>query len=339
MGVAQSQCNKYTTYDSQKEVGPLFFTDTGCRGNMWNPQVGTYNDLGAFNDNIDSIVIPPNYTVTGYSGPSQTGNTLTATGTVIEDLNLQDDASVRALIRTGAFLGTNDISSLRIEKTQTYEDMLANCCAGGGTTCLNFQPSTVSGPCPAFMADYCSRNPLSGPCGVYCAQNPAICSASVKKACLNVGTISAECVQWARTNPSTDSDDIMIKFCEQQPNSEYCACINSKVKTFNPACIDSACLRNGYQTRAMLATACPSIVNCSIVADLSSGGRLITNSITQNCSNTSGTSTVTASTEGATILGDYLWIFVLLVAIVILGAAAAYLFMDKNNVNIYARSD
>jgi len=153
--------------------------------------------------------------------------------------------------------------------------------------------------------------------------------------CNNSSVPSDKCLNFCNDNQGS-CDALMRKFCDIPANkdSSICSCLNSPATKYNPVCIDSKCVRNGYQTSSMLTQKCPAITDCSIYYDIKDTGKSISfkdASIEQRCGNSnSGSNTKPTGTasenneEGWTVwlLRNLLWMIVIvIVAAVIIGGS------------------
>jgi hypothetical protein len=144
------------------------------------------------------------------------------------------------------------------------------------------------------------------------------------------------CKQWCK-NQSGTCDEAAVAYCLANPTDPFCSCLSSKALTkniVNPKCVDAACISAGYLTSNMKSTACPSIIDCSIQADLRNSGVTLvsTATIDQNCgtSTNPGTGTITAPTSGNNIVSDSPDLFILIMVLLflfvcIIGLMAYYL--------------
>lgn len=158
------------------------------------------------------------------------------------------------------------------------------------------------------------------------------CRGVMTQWCRGAGVGTEECKIWCRDNPAV-CDDAVTKWCADPAHSAdpYCACINSAANNpamgINPKCVDAACIRSGYLTSGMSATACPDLVTCNVQNYLNNSGVQMSSGVTpeQNCGG-SGGAAVAAS--GAVIGGAaagwsmsmillIVFVFVVIVGIVI----------------------
>lgn len=80
-------------------------------------------------------------------------------------------------------------------------------------------------------------------------------------------------------------DSLMQTYCAQNPNSDLCCYMLSKIpcpNKFDTRCFDKA----AYQTSAMVSTVCPNVLNCNQYINLDSNSKLFASNVEANCGNT-----------------------------------------------------
>lgn len=91
--------------------------------------------------------------------------------------------------------------------------------------------------------------------------------------CLNKSSevTSKECdLYWGHTDEDGNCDFIISKYCEQNPYSEFCSCINSKAGNLAP-CVDDTCGATAYKTKSqkeIYMAGCPNQVICNQIVEL-----------------------------------------------------------------------
>lgn len=359
-------CDSYAAITSD-EPQVWLFHDNDCRGGSRMIPVGITNNLDV-RDNpssppsnaASSMVIPPHMDVQVTTHPWYTsmtspyaGHTTTFNpdqGRIYRDLG-QARASSNAGTGGAVFYrGWNDdIDGMNVTRRQSWDSWKDQCCKNqkdDGVCPEGFRHPNDSN-CYNYMNGYCSAgaNMWDG----LCAQWGPV--ESKKQEYCNTGPHFAEkrCKEWCtRRNPDgtvnfgkCDAGARLYCGPDGDPNDPICACINSKVTKYNPACVDAPCATGGYLTSTQSALQCPTIVDCSIVLDLQSKGTTVVGDIQQNCSaetnsNTGPQNTQTASSDEITRINKMMIImFIILVFIVILAIILGVFYLRgsaKNNV-------
>ena len=149
----------------------------------------------------------------------------------------------------------NEITSAIVERVEPTIKQKLDCCTGRQTShCAEFQPGSTT--CNEAIAGYCS-NRLSDPF----------------------------CKSWFKQHPAY-GDAPSINYCRINPTDPYCSCINSKATGIaNPKCVDRNCITNGYLTKNMRETPCPSQIDRTMYVNLTNSGVSLASTvpIQQNC--------------------------------------------------------
>lgn len=137
-------------------------------------------------------------------------------------------------------------------------------------------------------------------CQQWCDTHPEGCNEVLGQFCnragssLSIGPYAERCRQWCASREGAGKcDNSASSYCARiNPDSPFCACINSPASRFDRAypvmCIDANCFNHGYATSTMLSNRgdrCPDVVDCSIVNNLMAGGDITftENVFQQNC--------------------------------------------------------
>jgi len=128
----------------------------------------------------------------------------------------------------------------------SYRTPLIQCCTDGSdATQVECAPGycPVSAKCADYMKNQCStRFADDARCKLWCTNRPGQCDAGA------------------------------IEFCSRAPGDPFCACLRSPLAAQGPnavalpSCFDGRCIAAGYKTASMLSTNCPSVcqqaLNC-----------------------------------------------------------------------------
>jgi hypothetical protein len=243
---------------------------------------GDYPDLNNMpieRNNIDSMVVPPNMTVTGYERTNyNSGCSDCKRGVFGPGINPD-------LSKNNVGIGSNDIDSLRIVRNMSWDEFKVRCCnnQGNPSQCKQFWGGSSGNACGNTMRNYCDANRLSSDarCKTWCAANPGQC------------------------------DTAASQFCASHPTDPFCSCLKSPLRA--PSCFDKNCLAGGYRTAAMqeMSSKCPSVIECNqnVTIDKAAYNNIVSDiGMKQTCTSTSAYNTVpdggstgsTGSTPGTT---------------------------------------
>jgi hypothetical protein len=277
------------------------YADKQFSGPLISLNYGNYIDLAATtgfsNNEASSIRIAPFTTVYLYDDSNFTGRVLALSGPL-------DIASLDAY---PGGMNNKTVSIKVIERNPSLQERL-DCCNGktSAAVCGKYQPGTSAG-CQATMLEHCS---------------------------LGDNMSDPKCKTWCRTNTDV-CDAPVIRYCDRYPSDPYCSCIKSPAQSgnvINPKCIDAKCISDGYLTTNMLATPCPSVVDCRITANLLNSGMQLASGtvINQNCGDKSTQDQVAAaSAEADRSNSTFIIIIILIVFIAITMAAATAIFVIR----------
>ncbi len=152
----------------------------------------------------------------------------------------------------------------------------------GNVTCDPKYRDNRSTSCFPLMRDFCLKDDhifTSEICKTWCSDHKDVCDDVLLRRC-SVSDLnsSKECLDLCMKNMGK-CDTAMDNFCQKNPGDGKCACLNSAIKkqtTYNPVCVDSDCIRHGYQTSSMLSSrgsGCQ-IVDCRTYFDIKSQGKV-----------------------------------------------------------------
>ena len=230
-----------------------FFHGWGCSSHEKSYEPGQYarlhDDPYKMGDWVDSILVPPNMSVTGYHHHDYKGGSATWGPGIHADLNSPNKG-----------VGRRQMSAMKIDRRKSWPEFLRDCCQGiePANLCKNY-----AGPfqqaCQPNMAFHCGldlnwfKSPI---CRQWCTQNKSTCDGIANKLC----------------NGSTDP---------------YCACFNSASNIIRPACFDSACSAGtAYQTEQQMNSAQNCGQFCQMQFNIDKVGRdalLENNTFMQKC--------------------------------------------------------
>lgn len=164
-----------------------------------------------------------------------------------------------------------------------------------------FRDYTSSG-CKAKIEDYCKKdeNLFKAECQQFCANNSEKCVAYKSDYCNSADRKDdSNCISWCLTEEGQGKcDKLFAERCSDEENDKdnpECNCIFSKIKKYNPYCVDAKCANTGYVTTNMKSQICPNIVDCSVYNEIGEVGRDVQwkdNSIVQKCSSKTDTTNV-----------------------------------------------
>jgi hypothetical protein len=133
------------------------------------------------------------------------------------------------------------------------------------TDCMNPDDNTVVGNCN----DHSSK----------CYQNRLY-------QCSTMTDLDKNCVDFCSKNHG-ECDQGMIRYCLKPENKDraVCKCINSPAKKWNPRCMDTGCILDGYTTKSMMEGTCPDVIDCSIYNQINNeGGTMVfSDDVQQRC--------------------------------------------------------
>ncbi len=258
---------QFTVTDSEPQV--KFFSYPGCAQKSMALSPGNYPDLNSPNmgigrNDIDSLVIPGNMTVTGFERPfynadCPTCKKVTLSGGIYSDLN-----------NPFLGLGQNDMDSITIVRNKTWDQFKSDCCQNQGNReqCGQFWGGNNTGACTNLMTQTCNAGQMGNNtlCRTWCIANPGAC------------------------------DQAMTQYCASNPNDPICGCLVSKLKA--PACFDRVCLTApGYRTKTMadVSVRCPTVIECNqnVIIDKNSYNNIVSDlHMTQTCFATDGTNVI-----------------------------------------------
>ena len=229
--------------DNLEEPSVLVFTGVNFTGQMgsFRPPLGAnnqiWNDLESVNwdDRIKSMIIPPHmYVKIGwqpYFGEGDPWRWLYCG----EYPNMDSLGDGRGW--------NNDIMSLGVYRTQSWETFRTNCCLQkDGTTaavCQKYWPDRGDTLCPVAMPNYCAERMNDPECQNWCVNHPGKC------------------------------DTASRAFCDAAENkdSDFCSCFSNPEDVpnwFLPWCHLSKCRSHGYRTQAHVDDQCNlKVVDCS----------------------------------------------------------------------------
>lgn len=195
-------------------------------------------------------------------------------------------------------------------------------CAGSevatNTDCQNWaKKNPDNGATISLLSNYCAANPNDSFCRSLRTIVPKAFDSYMDIYCVGDKLDESICVDWAKTKFGL-IDSRMMEYCSKKDAKGLCACINSEVSNLTKMfgsraqvqCIDADCNLSGYKTAGML-SACPDVVDCSVInflKDNSGSINLSKQVINQNCSltkTTNGdTSTVVNPNSTTTTVSD-----------------------------------
>jgi len=144
-----------------------------------------------------------------------------------------------------------------------------------------------------FRTDKDGLNLGAKKCNAWCLTYPEACKTVKTQICSDPTKFKNnknKCLDFCYLNPGK-CDKAMFEYCKTPEGKldPKCSCINSDInKTkYNPLCVDSKCIRNGYATNSQLVSrggGCR-IVDCSVVMDINAGGNVEFDDVkvVQNC--------------------------------------------------------
>lgn len=227
----------------------IIYSDDKFGGQFSSVGYGNYPNaaaMGIGNDSISSLKLAAFSQATFYDDYDFSGASFVIYGPV----------DIASLPSYGPF---NDrISSMKVARVEPSDTLKMSCCDGTTPSyqCGGYAPGSAL--CTAAIANYCPTHLGEARCQAWCKVNTAACDAGV------------------------------VSFCNSNPTSPYCTCVRSPAATagvMNPKCVDRKCIDTGYMTSGMLASGCPSIVNCDVKVQLDNSGITLANiiPIQQNC--------------------------------------------------------
>jgi hypothetical protein len=232
------------------EPNGLFWSGVNCSGMQLSLPEGDYSTLAGKrvgNDAVSGLWVPPNMELDVFDNVNfQTPLGTYKPGLLYADLNNPN---------MGA--GRNQIASLKLRRTKTWHDHLANCCTGkvanGATpeTCGQWwgKGAAANGVCDDIMETYCSP---TGP---------------------NVDSPKCSCY----SVPSSSNDSIDVKLLKSQPK-----------------CWSETCSTKGYLPSNMTNSTCPNVKICKQEFSIPGSQNIMTdNKYIQDCSETIAVPVVT----------------------------------------------
>jgi hypothetical protein len=169
----------------------------------------------------------------------------------------------------------------------------------GNLTCDKKFRSLAGEGCKDVGYKYCvvgDRLLTDARCKKFAAAQPSLVKGRIEEIMNDPQYIKNSWAQdWCAKNPGM-CDKSMAAFCNADPTSSRCLCLNSKVRTvagmdLNPKCVDSACMRSGaYTTQNMKGSCQITAVECKQYNTLVNSGVMLSSNLvpSQNCSVTSG---------------------------------------------------
>ena len=348
-------CDRYAVLTAN-EPQVILFDDANCQGNARIIPPGLINNLndggarpGA--NNATAMVVPPHMyadvksEVWNYNGGHgarfgpgvypQLGNNFLSTNLVSGQQFYKG--------------WSDDIDSINVVRSQSWDSWKDQCCRNekDDSVCPAGFMHPNDSNCYGSMNAYCSSG--ANMWGNMCSQwGP---NEQKKQEFCNSGTnfSTPQCKEWCmRRNPDGTTnfgkcDTSARYYCgpNGNPNDPICACINSQVTKYNPACVDAKCATGGYLTSTQSALQCPTIVDCSIVLDLQSKGVQTVGNISQNCTadgatNTSNTAPVTPvsqpeSQEFSTANKIIVTLLLILITVIILAVLIGISYFTENS--------
>jgi hypothetical protein len=304
-------CNRAWSLETEPDVH--CFADYNCGGYAWKIPVGDYPfgwPPGPFgNDMISSCIVPPNKLAYMYIHPGY------------QALHAFAPGFYPATPANDAY------SSAKIKRVLDWNDTVTACCAKNKPKahCPGLPYGPNAGGCNPFMMKYCAKNPdnaNSDVCQEWYLKNPTFKAQIAEMVCANPANIEHEkCKDWCRQNPGK-CDIAADEFCKKHPKDPFCLCKTSPVTKYNPACVDSQCISNGYVTASMKSKKCPDIVDCRTQIELETAGRTTTGNISsvQNCGNEGGAPPAPVSNTNNIMI----FLFILIIVILIAGFVTIY---------------
>jgi hypothetical protein len=285
------------------------YKDKSYGGVFANLTYGNYGDLGTSTgvprNSISSLRIQPFVKVTLYTETYFTGKMFVIIGpSDMPDLSL--------------FYGNiNDtIASIKVEAITPSLITQVNCCRGQTPSyqCGPYMPSSQT--CTESLREYSTQNLHLNESKEWCKSHPELC------------------------------DTAVIGYCQRYPDDPYCSCINSPANVkgvVNPKCVDRKCITSGYLTSSMLATPCPTVINCDIQTQLYNSGVVLSNQIPiqQNCGTTGTmTSSVTTIPTSSTSTNNvkYIIVFLLIIFVIVMAIVFAALAISWGDTSASASS-
>jgi hypothetical protein len=306
-------------WDINTEPNVWTYADYNCQGYAWQLPVGASSGSypgGSWtfgNDAISSLIVPPG------------------------KIAVMDHDTYPPGFYPGAW--SNDYySGANVKKTQEWADTVTDCCNKTKTRAecpgLPYGPNQPDKKCNPSMMKYCSKNPNianSDICNEWYLENPTFKAQIMKTICTKPENMAyPQCREWCKQNPG-ECDNIATEFCKTYSANPFCTCLTSPVKKYNPACVDSECIKSGYITSSMKALKCPDVVDCQTQLDLKSSGRIISlgTSVEQRCGTGEGGEGNTTS-KGNELKRLSILILILIVLIGLIGIGGmTYLIIKK----------